>query len=278
MMREKDEETNVPGFIIIGAQKAGTTYLFNLLSNHPNLHPAAEKEIRFFSQNVAFERGGEWYKGFFPASESLRPGDLAFEASPDYLYSPEAAARIAGLYPTVKLIVTLRNPTERAYSAWNMYRLAHDRPVLPLFPASRFDQRVRDRLHELLHGNSFPSFEESIRKDLTRKCEDILETDFVEVGFYDEQIARYLEHFDREQILVVTREAMRLDPISVASRITDFLGVPPFNWVGEAVESSNVADYRSPMSVEVEAILNEVYRSHNAKLARLIGFDPGWPS
>jgi hypothetical protein len=266
-------DSAIPDLIIAGAQKAGTTFLFNYLSQHPSLCPAREKEVRFFSQDVSFDRGSVWYQGFFPAPRS---GRLVFEASPDYMFCERAAARIATFNPDVRLVFSLRNPTERAFSAWNMYRAAHARPVLPLFPRHRFDERVCDAVDHLLHCDAYPSFEDAVRLDLENPREEVLEVDFVRVGYYDEHLARFFRFFSRSQVLVITREEMLRERQAVVGKVTDFLGISPLPPVKQQIHRSGIAAYESAIPDDIAALLNEVYRPHNERLYEMIGFDPGW--
>ena len=265
-----------PGFIIIGAQEAGTAFLFDYLSRHPRLRAARETEVRFFDQNVSYERGREWYEKFFPLRREMQPGEIAFEASPNYLFSTTAPARIAAYDPTIKLIAVLRNPVERAYSAWNMYRRAHASAVLPLIPASRFDDFVRSHLNMLLHATDYPSFEQAIEADLVNPREEVIECDIVRVGYYDEQLSRYLRVFGNRRILVVTREEMVDDLRRTAQTITDFLEIESFDPTDELVPQGGITDEEPEMSASTRARLEEIYRPHNEALRDLIGRDPGW--
>lgn len=267
-----------PGFIIIGAQKGGTTFLFNYLARHPNLRPALEKEVRFFNQDVSFGRGQEWYHRFFPPLAAMRPGDVAFEASPNYLFSATAPGRIASYEPRMKLVAILRDPVERAYSAWNMYRHAHARAVLPLFPASRFDERVRRHVDQLLHRVEYPSFETAIEADVDNAREEVIECDIVRVGYYAEQLSRYLRHFSSEQLLVLSREELLSDRKRVSRTITDFLELPLREWPDGRVDQSGIAEYEATMSDDARERLRGIYGPHNEKLYRLLGRDLGWQS
>ena len=111
-----------PAFLMIGAQRCGTTSLFRALAAHPQVvHPAFHKGVNYFDLN--YYRGPDWYRGHFPVEEIARrrragSGDpVAFEASGYYLYHPFAMERIGRDLPDVKLVVMLRDPVERAFSA-----------------------------------------------------------------------------------------------------------------------------------------------------------------
>ena len=109
-----------PSFIIAGAQRAGTTTLYRVLSEHPAVaRPTASKGIGYFDLHYA--RGPRWYRGHFPLAWGARrthgPDATTFESSGYYLFHPLAASRIAHDLPDVKVVVMVREPVERAYSA-----------------------------------------------------------------------------------------------------------------------------------------------------------------
>ncbi|RIK73273.1 MAG: hypothetical protein DCC67_18080, partial [Planctomycetota bacterium] len=118
----------LPGALIIGAQKSGTSALAAYLAQHPRVLLAKQKELEFFGSDLRYGYGLDWYADQWPdGSRRL----IRLEASPQYMIVPRAAARIRCDLPEVRLIALVRDPAERAYSAWQMYRrqLAED----PLF-------------------------------------------------------------------------------------------------------------------------------------------------
>src|SRR5437016_5579333 len=102
---------NPPHFIIIGAQRCGTTSLFEYLARHPSFSLPSQKELHFF--DYQYHNGADWYRKQFPL---LLGGVITGEASPYYLLHPHVPRRIRDWNPDVKLIVLLRNPVDRAYS------------------------------------------------------------------------------------------------------------------------------------------------------------------
>ncbi len=108
-----------PQLLVIGAQKCGTSALFSYLAQHPRLMPAQEKELDFFGSDLRFSNGMEWYRSRWERS-SYRT--IRFEASPQYLFIPQAAERIRSCISRAKLVAILRDPIARAHSAWLMYR------------------------------------------------------------------------------------------------------------------------------------------------------------
>ena len=112
-----------PSFLICGGQRCGTTSLYRALAAHPVVLKAVlHKGVHYF--DVGYHNGLRWYRGHFPLqrrAERVRaefgvPAQT-FESSPYYMYHPQAAARIARDLPGTKLIVLVRDPVERAYSA-----------------------------------------------------------------------------------------------------------------------------------------------------------------
>lgn len=104
---------SLPNFIIIGAQKSGTTWLYEVLKTHPKIKMAYDrKEVHFFDRY--FDRGINWYQERFPYDESFLIG----EATPKYIYDKNVPERIYNNLPEVKLVLVLRNPVERAYSQY----------------------------------------------------------------------------------------------------------------------------------------------------------------
>jgi hypothetical protein len=105
------DAVRVPDFAYIGTSKAGSTWLFNALANHPEVHLASSKGLYYFDQH--FDRGEQWYLDQFQeAGDAPAVGEI----SHSYLSSPEAAARIAELNPGMRLLVCLREPVDRAFS------------------------------------------------------------------------------------------------------------------------------------------------------------------
>ena len=112
---ENDQLGQPPDYIIIGAQKGGTTSLHRYLTRHPDVGVSLRKEIHFFSSS--YDQGLDWYLAHFP-----EPGEFAVvgEASTSYLSDPEVPERVRRAVPNVKLIALLRNPVDRAYSQYQM--------------------------------------------------------------------------------------------------------------------------------------------------------------
>ncbi len=192
-----------PDFIIIGAQKSGTTWLRHHLRQHPDVFVPVD-EAQFFNKRHRYAKGQEWYESFFNAAHSSQ---VIGDKTPDYLWTISDGAkqhvagsheRIHDLYPEVKLVVTLRNPVNRAVSALNHFiRRGHVSPL--------------HRIDDLLFGD---------------KQSEVEGRGIIERGFYHRQLQPYLKLFDREQMLIlILEEDIFQSPRRTLGRLYDFIGV-----------------------------------------------------
>ena len=103
-------------FMCIGAMKAGTTWIHGILAEHPEVGMGSGKEVHFFDDEQAYAKGLDHYRSFFA---HCAPGRLLGEVTPRYIHMPVVAGRIHAHNPDAKLIASLRNPIDRA---WSQYR------------------------------------------------------------------------------------------------------------------------------------------------------------
>jgi hypothetical protein len=142
----------LPGFLIVGAQRCGTTSFYRALSQHPAILKAVlHKGVHYFDTN--YDRGMGWYRAHFPLKANARrvhrvtgTTPLTFESSPYYMFHPLAAERIARDLPGVKVVILVRDPVERAYSA-------HAHESARGFETEPFE-RALELEHERLRGET----------------------------------------------------------------------------------------------------------------------------
>lgn len=184
-------------FLIIGAQKSGTTSLRAFLSTLPEKVYISRRELHFWNRDGQYRdgRGLEDYLANFRAAQSHQ---LIGEKSPSYLPSESAPGRIAAHFPEVKLIAILRNPVERAYSAY-----WHGRRVGAIDSENSFSEVIR-----------------SYKENQGRAYGDV-----VSQGLYSQHIERYLKNFPREQMLFLEFDQLRASPDSQLRLTLDFLGI-----------------------------------------------------
>jgi hypothetical protein len=173
----------LPAFIIIGAQKAGTTSLYKYLRQHPNIVPALKKEVKFFDCN--YDLGLDWYRSHFPYHSKLNGQKMTGEASPHYLFHPLAARRIANVLPEVKLIALLRNPVERAYSHYQLNVRRGREPLSFEQAIDKEEERLQGMREKILAGEDIPLY-------------NFLHYSYLAKGIYADQLQYWFAQFPRQ--------------------------------------------------------------------------------
>jgi hypothetical protein len=252
----------LPDFLVIGAQKAGTTALYAYLRWHPAITGPSWKEVSFFDRHHA--RGPAWYRGNFPltllAGRSRPP--LVGEASPSYVFHPFAPARVAALLPDARLIVLLRDPVDRAYSHYQ-HEVALGRETLPFEEAlAQEEERTRGEVERMLAD---PGYFSHAWWDFT----------YLARGRYAEQLERWLAVFPRAQLLVLPAQELAHRPAETYARVLAFLGASPHDL--EAYPRIFERTY-ADMAPDTRRWLAAYYAEPNRHLGELLGQDLGWES
>jgi hypothetical protein len=245
----------LPDFLVIGAQKAGTTALYAYLRWHPGIAGPSWKEVSFFDRH--WWRGEAWYRGQFP----LRAGErLVGEASPSYLFHPLAPERARSLVPGAKLVALLRDPVDRAYSQYQ-HEVALGREPLSFEDAlAAEDERLVGEVERLIADS----------RAFSRAWWDHT---YTARGRYAEQLERWLEAFPSEQLLVVRTEELGERPAETYASILAFLGAEPH----ELPDYPRVFDRDyEPMRAETRAALAATFAEPNRRLEALLGRELGW--
>lgn len=250
----------LPDYLIIGAQKAGTSSLYRYIAASPQVALPARKELHFF--DVGYDRGVDWYRSQFPppAAEAGGGRRLTGEGSPYYLFHPLAPRRVKALLPDVKLLVLLRDPARRAVSNYH-HEVRAGRETLPLEAALDAEPtRLAGEAERLEADPGYESYNHRHFGYLTR-------------GVYVDQLTSWRSHFPAEQMLVIQSERLFEQTDAEMRRVFDFLGVP--HVPAPALSPSVVQPYLRP-SAEVEARLAAFFVPHNARLYDFLGEDLGW--
>ena len=254
---------SLPDFIIIGAQKSGTSSLYAYLGQHPQLLPSSSKEVHFFDGGLnpkvdSFEKGQVWYRAHFPFRKNVSAYSKIFEATPLYIFNPFTPRRIFDLVPEVKIIAILRNPTERAISHY-FHEKRKGRESLPIKEALQEEEK---RL-------------ESVIKNKDYKNDIFIHHSYKSRGLYKKQIERYLNYFPWQQILILSSEEFFSEPNNTLKRVFDFVGVDTEFKVKD-LKPRNVANNRSKVDSDVYEYLNNYFLPHNQTLYELVGKSYGW--
>jgi hypothetical protein len=237
-----------PDFVILGAQRAGTTSLYDWITDHDEVTPAWRKEVHYFDRN--YGRGQSWYLSHFPVRRS---GLVTGEASPYLLFHPLAPARAAADLPaTTRFIVLLRDPVQRAVSHyWHERRMKAE--PLPLDAAlDQEHERLAGQMERVQAGErSFAHFHYS----------------YVARGLYGEQLERWFAVVGRERVLVVESEKVFVDA-DVRAGVEGWLGLPV---TGRPFPAMNEAPRREPVSPAATALLESSFAAPNEELFALLG-------
>lgn len=200
----------LPDYLIIGAQKAGTSALQRYLETTPGVQAPLVKEVHYFDNH--YGAGADWYRAHFPTRRAVVSGQITGEASPYYLLHPWAPARVAALLPDVRLIVLLREPARRAYSHFQ-----HSR-ALGREPLTSFDEAL-DREAARTAGG----WAELSRTG--RRQPAVEWYSYMRRGRYAAQLARWYKQFPPERLLVIFSEELFADPQPQLERVHAHLGL-----------------------------------------------------
>jgi hypothetical protein len=250
----------LPSFIVIGAQKCGTTSLHDYLAQHPAIVPSRVKEVQYFDVPSRYAWGPDWYRSQFPLSSTRRP-TLAFESTPNYLFHRDVPARMAQLVPDVRLIALVRHPGVRAVSGYR-HEIRKGRETLTLKDALLAEA---DRVAPALAARGYDS-------PVLRNCS------YLGRGRYAEQLDRYYEAFPAEHVLVIRSEDLFAEPRQVVREITGFLGIPamPESVVLPRLNAADPHGSGSAVPPNVREILEDHFAPHNSRLEQMVGRSLGW--
>lgn len=274
------EEPPLPNFLVIGAQKCGTTWLHQVLRQHPEVFVPKCKEIHFFNKSKNYERGVDWYRSFFEESGNEK---AVGEVTPNYFWTSNSEKTyyermrdipllVKNTLRDAKFIITLRNPVDRAVSAY--YEHIRQGRISP-------KERISDVLG--LYG-------------------------ILSMGYYDVHFRRWAERFSRHRFLVLILEKdISLEGRQATEKVYEFLNVDS-SFVPDGLQEKHksrkshlfmrlkhvstrlaylVEEYmprtkeverlaRIPIYEEEHEILKEKYAPHVENLENLLGRSLPW--
>lgn len=240
----------LPDFLVIGAQKAGTTSLYAMLDAHPEIAMSREKECNVLTRREATRLG---YRAYFPLRHHCRARGVrrVGEATPYYLFHPLAPTRAAEWLAGVRAIAILRDPVARAWSHYrHSIRLGHD--DLPFVEAlEREPERIAAG-----DGDGFRRHSYAARGD------------------YAPQLARWFDAIGRDRVLVIGFGEFMRSTDTVMPRIASFLGVE--DRFARTVPDRNRGSDMGEMPAAAREMLVERFRRPNEELRALLGAIPAW--
>jgi len=240
-------------FLIIGAQKCGTTSLFDLMLQHPMIHRGTKAEVEFFSSQ--YRRGLNWYHGQFPSTFEIDKRHYVLEKSTGYIYKPQCAERIYTYNSHVKLVLLLRDPVDRAFSAWSVPDWDH-------FGFHSFEEAVDDQIERIRSGS--PEFGGDRQPSYLYR------------GFYALQIKRYLNYFSRDQLLILEMKELRTNAAGVYRKTLDFFNLPPDEADLSSFRNRNENPNKAKMNPDTRQRLQAFFQPYNEELYDLLGYRYEW--
>ena len=239
-----------PTFLIAGAPRSGTTWLYHLLDRHPDVYMAkpVRPEPKFFLVDDLYARGLQHYVNtWFAGADAY---SAAGEKSTNYLESAVAAERIGRDLPDVKLVFILREPAQRAYSNWAWSRMNRMETADFDTALACEDERERHVPPHLRYARPHAYFSR---------------------GLYAAMLRPYVDLFPRDQILCLKFEDIVLTPEDLASRLHAFIGVVPRPDDTLGLDVVNPSEAGDAMSNRTRRQLRQRYASSIRDLVQLLG-------
>jgi hypothetical protein len=255
----------LPDFIIIGAQRSGSTSLYNYLVKHPGVVPGLMKEMHYFDTH--FNKGISWYRSFFPLSSTAQKLErshqhkiITGESTPYYLFYPHAPRRMQSTIPEIKLIVLLRNPVERAYSHYQ-HEVKLGLEDLPFGDAiEREKSELPGETSKIMKDENYHSFIHQNYSYLSR-------------GIYIEQLEVWDKYFSMDNMLVLKSEDLFSKPGDVLDQACKFLGIKKHAFSEYQIHNSLPYPDLEP---DFHRLLTEYFEPYNNRLYQFLGVDFGW--
>jgi len=259
----------LPDFVIVGGQRCGTSSMYKYLGRHPQIAPSLRKETEYFT--IDYGKGEAWYRAHFPLRARRQMAHLrgrrllSFEATPDYLFDPRAARRLADMLPEAKLVVMLRDPVDRAFS--------------------HYHHNVRLGLEHLSFRDAIAAEDERIAPDIAAMHDNPLDRvvnfrrySYLSRGHYGDQIARWLDLFDRDRFLFINAEDFFGHPEGALHSLERFVGVEtwaPPDFVNYSYAGKAAAD-NPELPPDLRRDLERHFASCHADIKKLTGISMPW--
>lgn len=257
----------LPDFLIAGTQRGGTTALYKTLVQHPDVLPAGlSKGVHYFDTN--YQKGLSWYRAHFPTMQTMRAREsksgrtpLTGEGSPYYMFHPEVPGRIAKDLPGVKVIVALRDPVERAYSAYTHERARGFETEASFEAALALEEQRLEGEHLMLKSDeSYVSRTHQHNAYLAR-------------GRYIEQLLRMESAIGRDNLIVIDSDDLFVDFEPAFASVLEFLQLR--QWLPEGFKQRN-ARPRSSLDPGLRSRLLEQFELYDERLEAWWGRKPSW--
>lgn len=260
----------LPSFLVIGAERAGTTSLYRYLVQHPQIMSATlhRKGAYYFATN--FDKGVRWYRAHFPTELAMRARArranvdrvISGEACPYYIFHPLVPERVHGLLPDSRFILMLRDPVSRAYSHYQQETVRGSEHLSFEDAIKAEPERLAGEEERMLQEPGYYSFNHQHHTYLAR-------------GHYLEQIQRWHASFPPDRLLIIDSAALFKDPDTGFSEVLRFLGLPEVSLT--VYPQLNARSY-GRMAPETRERLREHFAEPNRRLEEYLGRSFSWGS
>lgn len=253
-----------PKFMVLGVHKGGSTAMYNYLIKHGRIRPAVCKEIHFFDDEERFRRGRGFYLRHFPDVSKYQGHVITGEGSPAYIRFPLVVTRVKSMFPDVKFILTLREPSTRFESHWVGAKDNHNGPMGRMSCEEAWNASLAR-----LEGCYANEEDEEV-------CDRRMHENAIVRGIYTFQIHQWMKAFPPEQFFIVQAEAVFKDPPRMMQKVAKFLNIRPYT--DEELESLHNAKEGSQHMSEaiaqrcepIKTRMDEFYAAHNRELKNLL--------
>lgn len=265
--------------VVIGAQKGGTTALYNYLGQHPAINPPHNKEVNYFNALANTKPDLQSYLRHFPVTHDPAAQNYSIDVSPNYMIDIDVVApMIQQILPDAKIGVLLREPVSRAISSWFMYKKYHMQDPDWFINAAWVRNASNSNAKIVRRSAAFGvSFANDIQEELAVMASgNRIEYPIVEYGLYKTQLQALLEVFSRDQIMVLSNEELDQDTQNTLDKIADFIGITKHKLSSEQLEKHFVGDNKAPVEEQELAELAAYYAQQNSGLEHIIGRTLSW--
>lgn len=262
-------------FLVAGFQKCGTSALHSFLTSHPKVIGSKPKELDFFNYNENYRRGVKYYHSFFDKKMFSKVRNIYYlESSPSYINDKDiskTAQRIKQYNPKIKIIVLVRNPIDRAFSAWNMYKKRYEKGDYNWW----FDWvKTRDGVYPEAIRRTMEEYKDFgifVQKELEAiKFNNNIECPVIKQGLYYNGISAFKNVF-RENLMVIKNEELNSCTGDTLEQLSKFLKLESYDWGGFDGEKVFKGDYDSNLSEDIKKQLENFYFESNSNLNALTG-------
>jgi len=259
---------------IVGAQKCGTGSLHHYLTQHPAIAGTPGKELQYFHKDINYNKGKNWYLSHFPLWNRHR---IALESTPAYLYVPVAAERIHHFDPSAKIIIVLRDPVARAFSAFNMYAQMYGEKHW-LSRLATTSPEVRAFYESIARGEQQPDINAFLERELFIEDQGLTDREpaLIRRGLYAAQVKRYIDLFGPEQVIVIFSKELSINSGAVVNRVFNFLELHQMEHLD--LVQQHVREYSIDAEVrrQIEAVAGQRFAQDKEQLEQLLGVPVPW--